>query len=191
MELIGQIVGVFGIIANVIVFQSKDRKTLLICKLISDIIWVAHFAMIGAFSGAAICCVALVRELVFMQREKRKWANHIIWPIFFITCSVVSTFFTWKGPISILPTMASAMCVIGYWIARPRLSRIIAFPSGAAMIIYDIFSGSISGIINETVIIISVIIGMIRLDLKKKDKGNQEEIPNAETKDEKDEITEN
>ena len=40
--------GVLGIIATIFVYQQKDRRKLLIWKLISDSIWLLHYFTLGA-----------------------------------------------------------------------------------------------------------------------------------------------
>ena len=167
MNIPAQIVGVIGILSAALIFQQKTRKGLMITKLISDVIWTLHYLLLGAYSGMAICIVAVFRELIFMNRGKYKWASHVIWPIIFASAALGTAAFTWDGPICILPAAASAVSVIAFWIGKPRLSRILAFPIAAAMVIYDVSTGSYAGIINEAIGITSAAIGIIRLDIKK------------------------
>lgn len=170
MEIAAQIVGFIGIITGAIIYQQKTRKGLMIMKLISDVIWALHYILLGAYSGMAICVLAVFRELIFMNRGKYKWASLIIWPIIFASAALGTAALTWNGPISILPAVASATSVIAFWIGKPRLSRTLAFPIASEMVIYDIFNGSYAGIINEAIGITSAIIGIIRLDIKRKNK---------------------
>lgn len=168
MEIVGQIIGGGGIAVNMLTLQQKTRRALLICKLVADILWFAHYMLIGAYSGAGICVVAVFRELIFIQRRNKKWADSIIWPIIFICAVIVSGIITWRGAISLLPTFASSLSVILFWIGIPKISRRFAFSTCAAMLTYDILSGSISGIINECLALVSAFVGMVRLDIKKK-----------------------
>lgn len=173
MVIVGQIIGGVGIVANIIILQQKTRRGLLTAKFISDILWTAHYLLIGAYSGAGICIVALFRELVFMNRRTKKWANHKIWPALFICAALVSAALTWQGAKTILPTTASVVSIIGYWIGIPRISRILLFPAAAGMTTYDIMVGSVFGVVNEALGVISAIVGIIRLDMKKSAKGGK------------------
>ncbi|MBQ0124816.1 MAG: YgjV family protein [Clostridiales bacterium] len=179
MFWIAQAVGGLGILANALIYQQKDRDKLRLIKLISDVIWGVHYTLLGAYSGAAITVVAIFRELVFMNRERKKWASHAVWPVIFSVAAVVSSVISGhdKGLICLLPGFASAVSVIGFWIGRPKLSRVLYFPISGAMCAYDVFSGSVSGIINELISATSVIIGMIRLDAKKKKAQSEPENP--------------
>lgn len=170
MDIPAQIVGVLGILSAAMIFQQKTRKALMITKLISDVIWVVHYLLLGAYSGMAICVVAVFRELIFMNRGKYKWADHKIWPVIFASAALATAALTWNGAISILPAVASATSVIAFWVGNPRLSRILAFPIASEMIVYDYFTGSYAGLINEAIGITSAIIGIIRLDIRRKNK---------------------
>lgn len=175
MNIPAEIVGVIGILSAAIIYQQKTRKGLMITKLISDFIWAAHYVLLGAYSGVAICVLAVFRELIFMNRGRYKWASHVIWPIFFSTAALGTSFLTWNGPISILPAAASALSVVAFWIGKPKLSRVLLFPISTAMVIYDIFTGSHSGIVNEAISMTSAVIGIIRLDIKRGKKSDEKE----------------
>ena len=53
-EIIAEIIGLFGIAATIISYQCKARKHILLWQLFSTTCWMAHFAVLGALSGAAL-----------------------------------------------------------------------------------------------------------------------------------------
>lgn len=154
-------IGVLGIIANMLIYQQKSGKKLILYKLISDILWALHYALLSAYSGAAIAVIGIFREIVFYNQDK-KWAKSKLWLVFFLLCSVVSAAITWKSAYSILPAFASVLSVIGFWRANPRLSRGLSFPISFAMLTYDVTCNSYTGIVNEIFTLISSVIGIIR-----------------------------
>lgn len=175
MNIPAEIVGVIGILSAAIIYQQKTRKGLMITKLISDAIWAVHYILLGAYTGMAICVLAVFREMIFMNRGRYRWASHIIWPIFFSAAALGTSALTWNGPISILPAAASALSVVAYWIGKPNLSRTLLFPISTAMVIYDIVTGSYAGVLNEAISMTSAVIGIIRLDIKHGKKRNENE----------------
>lgn len=156
--------GFAGIIINAIIFQQKSKHGLLQWKLTTDIVWTMHYILAGAYSGAAICLIAVSRGIIFLCREKHAWARSKAWLALFLAAALISPIVTWRGPFSLLPVLASVLCVVNYWIANPRLARLLVFPIGLSMMIYDIAIGSIPGIIGESMGIISSIVGIFRLD---------------------------
>ncbi len=160
-KLAAIIFGAFGVAANVIIYQQESGKKLLLWKLLSDILWMIQYLCLGAFSGAAIAAVGIIRETVFLNQSK-KWAQGKGWLLLFLVLSLVSAVFTWKSIFSILPAFASALSVFSFWKNKPTLARSLAFPISVSMLTYDIFCGSYLGIANEIFTLVSAFIGVLR-----------------------------
>ena len=167
MKLISDILGFGGILFTIALYQQRKRESLLLYKLILDVVWIGHYAFIGAFSGAAVCVIAAVRELIFYKRDKDK-RNGIIWLPIYIILAVVCTELTWDNNFSVFTFIASCIAVVSFFIAKPKLSRILAFPVSLCMLTYDIACGSVAGIVDQCVAMSSSLIGMLRLDRKMK-----------------------
>ena len=169
MVILSYVFGILGILVSFIIYQQKTRGGLLVSKLIGDVIWFVHYVLIGAYTGAAISIIAMVRELVFMHREK-KWANSPLWLVLFLVLSALSGVITWKNVFSIFPCVASALAVISFWIGKPRLSRILAYPITISMLTYNVASLAYLAIANEALSLVSAVIGNIRYDFAKQTK---------------------
>ena len=157
------IFGACGVLANFFVYQQTTRKNLLIVKMVSDVCWTLHYAFLGAYSGSGVAAVGILRETVFMNRD-RKWARGKWWLIVFIVLGAVLTLLTWKGWLSVFPLVGSVIAVISFWKGNPKLTKLLAFPISACYITYDIIYLSYLGLVNEAFILISSIIGLIRLN---------------------------
>lgn len=167
MKIISDIFGIVGVLLTVILYQQKNRKSLLVYKLVIDVVWLGHYAFIGAYSGAAVCVIAALRELIFVKRDPRN-KKGIIWLPIFIAVAVVSTVLTWNNVFSLLTGIASCIAVISFFIGKPKLSRIFVFPISTCMLIYDIAFGSVAGIVNECFAVTSSAVGIFLHDRKNK-----------------------
>lgn len=173
MEFFAQIIGFTGVAVNVLIYQQKTQKRVLCFKFISDIAWALHYIFLGAFSGAAVACVGLLRETVFMfsQKHRKKWL------VLFLCITVVSIYLTWKNWFSIFPAIASFLSVISFWQRSPKRTRLLAFPISLCMCTYSISSGSWAGVCNELLTISSATIGLLRKEIKKEMKTTQTKKP--------------
>lgn len=165
MKILADILGIIGIVVAVLVYQQKQRHSMLLYKMILDLVWALHYCCIGAFSGAAVALIAALREIVFIKRDPRKKGG-IIWLPIFVVVAIVSTVLTWKNAFSIFTLLASCIAVVSFFIGNPKLSRILAFPVSISMLTYDLACGSIAGVINESFSMISSAIGIWRHDIK-------------------------
>jgi len=178
MVILSNIFGLLGIASTVVIYQQKSRIGLLVSKLVSDVIWFFQYALIGAWSGAAISIIAIIRELIFINRQK-KWARSPFWLVLFLVLSGISGVVTWKNIYSIFPCIASALAVIGFWIGKPKLSRFLSYPISGCMLTYAISHTAYMAIINELLTIVSSIVGNIRHDFKKNPTPKKSESKNS------------
>ena len=72
---------------------------------------------------------------------------------------------SWHGPISILVVLAKLISSVALGIKNPRVIRILNLISNPCWLAYNIYVGSIAGIITDSLVIISVLIAVIRLDI--------------------------
>ena len=167
MMLVGKIAGYIAIVASVLIYQQKTRKNLLISKAVTDVLWIIHYFLMGGYTGAAVTCVALVREVVFFRSDWRNKNSKLILVVF-LCISAVCTALTWDGVFSIFAMLCSMLSIVSFWIGEPKVSRIMAFPISGCMLIYGVANGSVAVLINEVLVMISSVIGILQHDRKKK-----------------------
>ena len=167
MKLISEILGFIGVGLNAVVYQQKKRDRLLVFKLISDVVWMLHYGLMGNYSGAAVATIGIARESTFLVADK-KGMDRRPFLLVFLGCACFSVWLTWGGWFSVLPATASFLSVISFWQQKPRVSRLLALPISACMVIYSTMVGSYAGIANEIFTVTSTVIGIIRHDIKKK-----------------------
>jgi len=169
VKLIAQLFGAVGMAALFLSYQQTKRERLILCKLFADVMWAAHYLCLSAVGGAIPNFVGIFRELVFMQRGSKKWANLPVIPVIFILINWTLAILTWKSALNLMPIIASTFVTISLWVKKPKLTRMISAPVSVTFIIYDIFVGSWIGIVNESIALVSIVSSYIKNDAKKKD----------------------
>ncbi len=165
MSLIVNLFGILGILTTVIVYQQKENKNLLFWKITTDLVWIVHYAANGNYSVVAITLVAILRSFVLLNAEKHAWARRRWWLAVFIACSLVFSLIAWKDWTSLLTLFSSLLCIVAYWVRIPRLTRLISIPGAALFLANIVINFSFWGFISETFLLVSAIVGFIRLDL--------------------------
>lgn len=154
-------IGAMGALFSI--YQQSSRKRLIASKLIADVCWVVHYLCLGAYGGAIPNFVGIFRELVFVNRENKKWANYSFWPLVFIIVNFLLGLRTFAAPINLLPILGSVFVTVALWLRRPTLTKIFSFPVSTAFLIYDVFVGSWIGVISESISLISIVIALIKI----------------------------
>ena len=160
--IIGNILGYIAVASGLVIFISVKRSRILALKIVSDSLFLLHELCLGLFSGAALHFIAVVRSLIFYHRGRRKWADAPIWLILFIAVTLISPILTWQGPISLLPSIGSVICVFSYYVTSTWLLRIFSFFGEGLWLLYGVFCGSIPIVLFGVVALISLSIGMFR-----------------------------
>ena len=168
MDLIGEIVGWIAIAVCVLIYQQKTEKNLLLYKGTTDALWIAHYIIIGGYTGAAITCVALIREIVLFCNARRGVKSKRVL-VLFLLASAVCTVITWQSVFSIFPAVGSLLAVTSFWIGKPKVLRIMSFPIAICMMIYGMHNGSVTVIVNESLVMLSSLLALCFKDRKVKE----------------------
>ena len=164
-----QIIGFIGAFTYFLVFQMKKRSSILAINILAGLIFVVHFSLIGAYTGAAMNVVCALRCTIYYFSD-RKWAKSKAWLAVFIGVSVVLGVLTWGDIYSIFPLMAMVITSISFWLKKESHIRLLTLPTQPGWMIYNIHNNSISGLLTDIVIFSSILIAIIRYDIIKKEK---------------------
>lgn len=149
-------------------FQVNKRRDMLHLQFLASLIYVVHFLLLGAPTGAALNVIGALRDYAY-HRNTGRWRKNwppVLFTIVFITAGAI----TWQGPRSLLPMFAALSLTIAFWQRSPRMIRLFAIMSPPLWFTYDYLSGSYPGMIAEIFLLSSTIIGIYRFDTGTKPK---------------------
>ncbi len=167
MNIVIQIISIAAMLFSVFSFQMNKHKHIMIMQILATTLFGLQYFLLGAYTGMAVDIVATLRGIVFYHRDK-EWAKSNIWIAVFIIMFILSGFLTWQGPSSLLMTSAMILNTFSFSFTKPKLVRSTILISSPLVLIYNILTGSIGGIINEVCVELSSIIGLLRYDIKRK-----------------------
>jgi hypothetical protein len=164
MDILVQLIGGLGILASLISFQCKKHNSILAFITLNEAIFAAQYLMLGAYTGTAMNLIGCVRNTVFskqLAKGKKTTVSTIIFTIIFFIFGIL----TWQGAKSILIIVAKVLSTIAYGNKNPTVVRGIVFITCTSWLIYNYCVFSVAGVICEAVTLISLLIGIVRLDL--------------------------
>ncbi|MBR5543532.1 MAG: YgjV family protein [Oscillospiraceae bacterium] len=166
MEIAAHIVGLAALTLAVISLQQRTHKYILSFQIAATTAWLLHYLMLGAFTGAFLNAIAMIRSVVFVNKGK-KWADNRAWLWGFCAICIIAGILTWDGPASILPILGMLCTTVAFWIKTPKYVRMTAFPSSPLWLVYNLINKSYAGAAAEIINMCSIIIAYIRLDMNK------------------------
>lgn len=161
---------VFTIITYVllgITYYAKNRKAVLVISFLSVVANGIAYIFLSAWTGLAMCIVALVRNIIFLVDEKKNGKRDkvnktdIIVLIVLYAISIISAIFTYDGFFSLLSVFATMLYTYSVWQKNTTTYKLLGIPIGILWIAYNIYIFSIFGIILETILLICSISGYI------------------------------
>lgn len=164
MDIIIQTIGGFGILASIISFQCKKHNSILFFRTLNEFIFAIQYFLLGAYTGMIVNLVGCVRNLVFTKQishNKKTTISVIIFSIMFIVFGLAF----WQGPKSILIITAKVLSTLAYGNKNTSFVRGIIFVTSTSWLIYNCCVFSIAGVLCESFTLLSLIIGIIRLDI--------------------------
>ena len=121
----------------------------------------------GAYAGSINLIIALIRNIMIMNRDKLKVAESRIMCGVLCGAGLIGLVLTWDGILSILSFAALIGSTIGYWTnnaQKLRLSNLVC--ASQCWLVYDLMIGSWGGAVNELVTTVSALISIYRYGWK-------------------------
>lgn len=157
---IGQFIGIIAIVLSFFIYIQKGRFQMLLLKLFTDILWVAHHLCIFSYTAAATTGISVLREVVFFRIGNSIYRKIV--SALFIVCYAVAAAFTWKDGFSILPAVASVEATLAFGNEKVEHIRFFAFLASVCMLIYGVHYFSVPTMINEVLTQGSILISVVK-----------------------------
>ena len=157
-------------------YLKTKRKEILIIGICSLIAQEIAYFLLSAYTGVAMVAIAMIRNIYFYYDEKKNGirdkinTKDIIVLIILLAIIFVSTILTYDGIPSLFSVIETLLYTISVWQKSPEVYKYLGVPTSLSCIFYHIYIKSIFGMILETIVFISEIIGIV------KDKKNKKKI---------------
>lgn len=165
--ILSQVFTIITYILLALTYYAKNRKSVLIISVLSIVSNGVAYIFLGAYTGLAMCIVAIIRNAIFMVDEKRNGKRDyinkkdILILAVLYAISIVSAVFTYDGFLSLLSVFATMLYTYSVWQKKTNIYKLLGIPIGIIWILYNIYIQSIFGIILEAILLICSTTGYI------------------------------
>lgn len=166
--LLAQLIGSVGTIIMIIGMQQKTYDRIVLSKILNSFFSSVHYFFLGGYTGMLINFASCFANGVYWYRNKRQKSN-LVFQILFCVLFVSLGMLSWHGWISIFVIIAKVLSSVALGIKNTRVIRILNLISNPSWLVYNIFMGSIPGMVGDSLITLSVLIAIIRYDILKKE----------------------
>ena len=145
----------------------KDKNNIVTISALSIIANVIAYILLGAWTGLAMCIVAILRNLYILwdekhhgKSEKLKQRDYIFLALTYLGI-IFATIPTYEGPLSLLSVFATSTYTYSIWQKSTKIYKFCGIPVGILWIAYNAYVRSIFGVILEGILLIVSIAGYI------------------------------
>ena len=164
MEVFIQSIGGIGVIASIISFQCKRHNKILLFRTLNEAFFALQYFLLGAYTGMTMNIIGCVRNIIFskqVENGKKTTTTASVFCVLFLVLGMLA----WQGPKSILIIVAKILSTLAYGNKNTTVVRALIFVTSTSWLIYNYCVFSIAGVICEAFTLVSLIIGIIRLDI--------------------------
>ncbi len=161
VTLIGHALGFISVGLFFYSYQRTQKSKIMIIQTVATALSVVQYLLIGALSGFALNIVCIIRNFIFFYREKNHRTD-MASPIILAVCMAIVSIFSWEGIHSLLITLGLVVNTICMGVFDAKNFRKTILISSSLILIYNIFALSYSGILSESISLVSVVIGILR-----------------------------
>ena len=165
-----QVFAFIGLVFIIISFQQKNSKELLILRNIATIFVVVGLCFLGNTSAIIFSGIGEIRNLVMLYfackpdtKKSIKYVSSALIVLLLIILNIVY----WKNFYNLYSIMLGILAVITFMQEKASTIRKFSVVAEIAAIIYYSLLMSPTNVMIEIAGLISIIVGIIRLDLKK------------------------
>ena len=155
--IISQILVIIYYLIYSCTFHLKDSNKILIVGIVATIISSISYLLLNAYTGMAMCFVAIIRNLLF-GKDKKNTLDLCL--IFILT--LIASIFTFDSYFCLFNIVATLIYTYALWQKNAKTYKLLGIVVNGLMIIYDIYIYSVFGVILMSIAFISSITGFIK-----------------------------
>ena len=176
MEAFAQILSIAGLACVVGSYQQKKKSALIAVQATGGALFAIHYFILGAYAGFLLNAIAVFRGVVFYKERSAKAGKIWVAVIIAMCLAAYALTFTAFGTeptlpnliLELLPTIGMVVLTVSFNMTNAGQIRALGFVNSAGWLTYNIAHLSIGGIGCEVLCFASIIIGILRHDVKKK-----------------------
>lgn len=159
--IISQILVGIAICFDLISFQFKNRKYILICFISASVLISIHFILLEKWTAASLMALAVIRFTVSFFTTSLKIRN------IFIALSILVSILTFQGYLSIISCLAAIFGTLGSFHKEDQQLRQLMIIASSLWILHNALSLSPLAVVMEFLFLGSNLIGYYRFYIKK------------------------
>ena len=171
MDAIALIVGLAAVALFLLSFQFPKRRAIIACNVVSQVLYILQYLLLGAFEGAAMDISAIPSSVLAARKhtpfvEKHRAAILVSVNAFIILLGVL----VWQDGLSWVPIVGVLLETNAMWFTREKHIRLLSLSCLPFWLFYNVRCGAYGSALGNVLAMVSVVSAMLRYDISKKNR---------------------
>ncbi|MCG7545613.1 YgjV family protein [Pseudoalteromonas sp. MM17-2] len=153
---LSQLLVAIAIVCDLVSFQLPQRRSVLICLVLSTALTSGHYVLLTQYSGAILMLLASLRFALSIHYQQRRLM------VIFIALSILTTLFVWQSPISLWALAGSCIQTCAAFQRRQLTMRLLMLLGSGCWLAYGVAAGSPVAALLEGLFVSSNVIALYR-----------------------------
>ncbi|MBQ9713916.1 MAG: YgjV family protein [Clostridia bacterium] len=152
------------VIIAIVVMQFKNMTWILLGHITTNLLTALSYVFVGGWSGSGICFIAIAQTLTMYFYNRKSKSPHWIVILFFIAAYITCSAILFRSVFDIFSAAAAVCFALAVTQKKSLFFRCWYALDMLFWSIYDVSCKQYANLILHTVLLISSIISMIRID---------------------------
>ncbi len=173
LTYIANAIGVLAVAAFVLSYQQKTRRGIIICNIISRVLYVLQYILLFAFEGAILDILGMIASVLAQKRDTAFIKKHLKAVIITVDITIVAAgLLLYKNPYSLLPMLGVLLHTGAFWLTKEKSIRKMSIAGSPFWFVYNVYSKAYGSAFGDMLTMISIGVAILRYDIFKKDDKN-------------------
>ena len=161
------ILGILAVATFLWCFQLKSRKNIILVNLISRMLYILQYVLLGAFEGATLDFMGFATSFFAQHKDKpfiKKYFKVIVVGVNILL--IIVGLALYENIYSLFAILGIVFEVTALWLTKEKNIRLLSLAAAPMWLVYNLANGAYFSNFGNVFVMISIGIAMYRLDRK-------------------------
>ena len=163
-----QILGIMAVITFLMSFQFKTRRNIIVVNLVSRLLYILQYIILGAFEGAILDFMGFVLSFFAKYKDSKIISKKLN---FFVIISnivlLIVSLFLYENIFSLFAMCGIIFEVTALWLTKEKNIRILSLCAAPFWFTYNFANRAYGSCLGNILTLLSISVAMARMDIDK------------------------
>ena len=168
MQTVALIVGLCAVFFGLLSYQFRRRGGIIACSVVSRVLYVAQYVLLGAFEGAVMDLSAIPASMLAARKHTPLVQKHrTLWWLAGNVAVVLIGWIFWENMVSLFAIVGVLFEINALWMTKEKYIRLISLCSLPFWMAYNVLCGAWGSVVGNVLMVISIFTALYRHDRTK------------------------